>query len=296
VMIFALAIVTKWMIPEGGATPETWLQISPGEAGAWVGTSEYADAAGFAVVAELAADHGDAPIHAFTLMKVIGRDIWIGIWAFVLSIISVMFWERKKQAKEGGPRGRVGLSVVWERFPKFVLGFFAASIIMSLIAATPPGDHVGVAKVSDTFKSKAQKQKYDADFSTYVAPEGLADKFSYNADQGTITFRGKMSLEELKALTAAADAEQKWALKNLHYKSDWFQSELKSKAIDPIKKLRSWAFVLCFLCIGLSTRFRDLATFGLKPFWAFTIGVLVNVPLGYFLTTQVFVDYWRAIH
>jgi hypothetical protein len=190
----------------------------------------------------------------------------------------------------------VGFSVVWERFPKFVLGFFAASIIMSLIAATPPGDHVGAAKVQDTFKSKAQTQKYDADFSTYVVPGGLADKFSYNADKGIITFKGKMSLEELKALTAAADAEQKWALKNLHYKSDWFQSELKSKAIDPIKKLRSWAFVLCFLCIGLSTRFRDLATFGLKPFWAFTIGVLVNVPLGYFLTTQVFVDYWRAIH
>ena len=47
--------------------------------------------------------------------------------------------------------------------------------------------------------------------------------------------------------------------------------------------------------IQLSTRFRELATFGLKPFWAFTIGVLVNVPLGYILTTKVFVDYWRAL-
>ena len=32
------------------------------------------------------------------------------------------------------------------------------------------------------------------------------------------------------------------------------------------------------------------------PFWAFTIGVAVNVPLGYILTTRVFVDYWRALH
>jgi uncharacterized membrane protein YadS len=297
VMIFALAIVTKWMIPEGGAAPEAWYQISPGEAGAWVGTSEYADAAGFAVVAELAADHGDAPIHTFTLMKVIGRDIWIGIWAFVLSIVSVLFWEKKKNgAGPGGPQGRVGFSVVWERFPKFVLGFFAASIIMSLIAATPPKDHLGQAGTSDTFKSKAQKHEYSADFSTYQVPAGLQEKFAYDAGKQVITFKGKMSLDELRALSAAADAEQKWALKNLHYKSDWFESQLRAKAIDPIKKLRSWAFVLCFLCIGLSTRFKDLATFGLKPFWAFTIGVLVNVPLGYFLTTHVFVDYWRAVH
>jgi uncharacterized membrane protein YadS len=75
VMIFILAFLTKWMIPAGGGAMTQWYQISPGEAGAWVGTSEYADAAGFAVVAELATHHGDAPIHAFTLMKVIGRDI-----------------------------------------------------------------------------------------------------------------------------------------------------------------------------------------------------------------------------
>ena len=64
---------------------------------------------------------------------------------------------------------------------------------------------------------------------------------------------------------------------------------------SPIKKPRSWAFVLCFLGIGLSTRFAELATFGLRPFWAFTIGVLVNVPLGYVLSTIVFSDYWARI-
>jgi len=53
--------------------------------------------------------------------------------------------------------------------------------------------------------------------------------------------------------------------------------------------------VLCFLSIGLSTRFKDLLTFGLKPFWAFTIGVAVNVPLGYFLSTVVFSRFWSNI-
>ncbi len=294
VMVFMLSLATKAMIPAGGATPVGFFQISPGEAGAWVGTSEYADAAGFAVVAELASQHGDGPIHTFTLMKVIGRDIWIGIWAFALSVVSVMYWD-KRSGEQSGPKGRVGMSVIWERFPKFVLGFFAASLLMSVIAALAPSDHVGAAPVDGTFKSKAQKHAYHADFSTYQVPEELRTRFSVAGDGKRISFRGKMALDDLKRLSEGADDQQVWALKNLHYHSSWFESELQARAISPIKSLRSWAFVLCFLCIGLSTRFRDLATFGLKPFWAFTIGVLVNVPLGYLLTTQVFVKFWEAI-
>ncbi len=291
-MVFTLAIATKFMIPPLGvpvtdASP--WYAITPGEAGAWVGTSEYADAAGFAVVAEIANKYGDAPIHTFTLMKVIGRDIWIGIWAFVLSIVSCTFWESDRS-------GRVGARVIWDRFPKFVLGFFAACIIMSIIAALGPKDHKGETSVEGTFKSKAQKYAYQADFSDYKVPEALAHKFSYDSQARMITFKGKMSLTELEMLSAAAtSADQKWALKDLHYKSDWFESVLSSKAISPIKKLRSWAFVFCFLCIGLSTRFKDLLIFGMKPFWAFTIGVIVNVPLGFILSTIVFSHYWQAI-
>jgi uncharacterized membrane protein YadS len=105
-----------------------------------------------------------------------------------------------------------------------------------------------------------------------------------------------MTLDELDRLSESADQEQTWALKQLHFDSNWFESVLTPNVISPIKKLRSWAFVLCFLCIGLGTRFKELATFGLKPFWAFTIGVAVNVPLGYFLTTQVFTGFWRALN
>ena len=105
-----------------------------------------------------------------------------------------------------------------------------------------------------------------------------------------------MSFDELDMLLASATSkDQKAALKQLHYKSDWFESVLKSKAIAPIKKLRSWCFVFCFLCIGLSTRVKDLLVFGMKPFWAFTLGVIVNVPLGFILSTYVFAEYWQAI-
>ncbi|MDO8836736.1 MAG: putative sulfate exporter family transporter [Vicinamibacterales bacterium] len=288
VMIFALTFMTKAMIPT---------MLTPGEAGAWVGTSEFADAAGFAVVAEIANTYGDSAINAFTLMKVIGRDIWIGIWCLVLSVVSVMFWEKQS----GGGSPRIGAGIIWERFPKFVLGFFAASVIMSFIAAAPPPDYVGKAKKVDTFKSSAESITYDADFSTFTPPAALADRFGYDAVTGGISFRGHMTLEDHDALrdAIAADdpdrADKLAALKQLRFKSDWFESKLTPDLISPIKKLREWAFVICFLGIGLSTRFAELATFGMRPFWAFTVGVAVNVPLGYFLSTVVFKNFWSKL-
>ncbi len=294
VMIFALSFVTKALIPD---------TISPGVAGAWVGTSEFADAAGFAVVAELANTHGDAPVQTFTLMKVIGRDIWIGIWALALSIISVAFWERK----ENGVAGKVGAGVVWQRFPKFVFGFFVASIIMSFVAASPPADHVGVAGFEGVFSMKNGSRPYHATFndSTYTIPAGYEDRLIIDQEAQQLRFNGLMSQADLQVLQAAVtdvpeggsltESDQRWALMQLRYKSDWFDSVLKSRLISPVKKLRSWAFVFCFLCIGLSTRFKELATFGMKPLYAFTMGVIINVPLGYFLSTVVFRNYWDAI-
>jgi len=297
VMIIVLTFAVKLMVPA---------VLSPGEAGAWVGTSEFADAAGFAVVAELSnvierglgggALNADDPINTFTLMKVIGRDIWIGIWCLILAVVSVTLWERGE-----GARRAVGAGVIWERFPKFVLGFFAASVIMTAVAARAPADHVGRARLAGTYKSKAETVRYQADFRDYRPPAALADRFSLDEAAGVLTYRGRMTLHEFDQLKAAIPAEDAGrrdkigALKELRYRSDWFESELKSKVIGPVKTLRSWAFVICFLCIGLSTRFKDLMTFGLRPFWAFTIGVIVNVPLGYFLSSVVFSRYWSKI-
>jgi uncharacterized integral membrane protein (TIGR00698 family) len=187
------------------------LGLHPAVAGAWIGTSEFADAAGYAAAQTIASHAGtEAAIQTFTLMKVIGRDIWIGIWAFVLSIVAVTMWERGATAG----RAALGPGIIWTRFPKFVIGFFLASVIMSIVVATASADHAAT---------------------------------------------------------------------------------LQAQLIAPIKTLRTWTFVFTFLCIGLTTRFRDLAKFGMPPFWAFTIGVAINVPLGYFLSTVVFKDFWMAV-
>ena len=70
---------------------------------------------------------------------------------------------------------------------------------------------------------------------------------------------------------------------------------INSDVISPIKTLRSWAFIFCFFCIGLTTRFRELTSVGWKPFAAFTTGVLVNVPLGYILSVIVLGSYWSNV-
>lgn len=304
VMVILLSIVVKLMVPAA---------MSPGEAGAWTGTSEFADAAGFAVVAELstviesgairAADgsalNPDDPINTFTLMKVIGRDIWIGIWCLILAIVSVVFWEGKDSARK-----TVGAGIIWDRFPKFVLGFFAASIIMTWVSSRPPADWQGSAAFAGTYKTKAEKITYDADFTGFVVPSELAGAVTVDLAARELHWANNgqaMTLKEfeaLKAAIAAADVDRKdkiGAFKQLRLTSDWFEHDLAKRVIAPIKTLRSWAFVLCFLCIGLSTRFKELFTFGLRPFWAFTIGVLVNVPLGYFLSTVVFARFWSNI-
>ena len=122
VMIFALPIAAKW------------LQLPTGVAGAWIGASEFADAAGFAAAqtyggyagpASGVAGTADQAVWAFTLMKVVGRDVWIGVWALVLAIVSTTRWE----PSEAGRKADAG--EIWRRFPKFVIGFLVASLIVT---------------------------------------------------------------------------------------------------------------------------------------------------------------------
>ena len=59
--------------------------------------------------------------------------------------------------------------------------------------------------------------------------------------------------------------------------------------------LRTWAFIFCFLSIGLSTRFREVSRGGLRPLLAFSAGVVVNVTLGFVLSVWVFAPHWQDL-
>jgi uncharacterized membrane protein YadS len=151
----AVSIVILWAIVMIFVLPfaSDLLALPAGVGGAWIGTSEFADAAGFAAAQAyggIAAGHASAApgaaeqsVAAFTLMKVVGRDIWIGIWAIVLSIIAATRWERT------GVESRVGAGEIWRRFPKFVIGFLLASIFITLVAQSVGHAQFGKATTAD---------------------------------------------------------------------------------------------------------------------------------------------------
>ena len=213
-LVVVWAIVMIFVLPLAARA----LHLSTGVAGAWIGTSEFADAAGLAAAQTYGgyagnvpgiAGNADAAVGAFTLMKVIGRDVWIGVWAFILSLIATTRWERT------GVLGRADAGEIWRRFPKFVLGFLIASALITLVS------------------------------------------------------------------------------KGYDYAS--YKKEVLPGLVAPLQALRTWAFTFAFLSIGLTTKIREFAAVGARPFYAFTLGVLVNVVLGFVLSTQVFGEFWSRL-
>jgi uncharacterized membrane protein YadS len=132
----AITLVVFWAIVFVFALPlvSRQLHLPAGQGGAWIGTSEFADAAGLAAAqsyGELAgpvtgiSGSASQALASYTLIKVIGRDVWIGIWAFVLAAISVTRWEKDETGR------RPEAKQIWWRFPKFVIGFLAASLLVT---------------------------------------------------------------------------------------------------------------------------------------------------------------------
>jgi uncharacterized membrane protein YadS len=214
-LVILWAIVMIFVLPFASKA----LQLHAAVAGAWIGNSEFADAAGLAAaqayggMAEASAGAiqgtSEQALATFTLMKVIGRDIWIGIWAFIFALIATMRWEAEATGVRPSP------AEIWWRFPKFVLGFLIASALVTLLSAG--------------------------------------------------------------------------------YSYDEYKKVVEPNLVAPLKDLRSWAFIFCFFSIGLTTRFRELAGVGSKPFLGFTAGVVVNVILGFLLSAVVFARYWTGV-
>lgn len=90
--------------------------------GAWIGGT--VDSTGAVVLAGEALGPVGGQVAA--LVKMI-QNVLIGIIAFAIAV----FFATKVDRDESGPA--VGAGEIWHRFPKFILGFIAASIIFSFI-------------------------------------------------------------------------------------------------------------------------------------------------------------------
>jgi uncharacterized membrane protein YadS len=76
---------------------------------------------------------GDTALYVAATIKMI-QNILIGVIAFLVAI----YWTSKVEVAKTGTK--VGAVEIWYRFPKFVIGFIAASIIFSLADASFGGD------------------------------------------------------------------------------------------------------------------------------------------------------------
>lgn len=100
-----------------------WIGLSDVVTGAWLGGT--IDTTGAVVAAGTIA--GETGLKYATIVK-FSQNVLLGLAAFAISI----FWTyRNRGANEKGQH--VPARIIWERFPKFVLGFILASVVFSFI-------------------------------------------------------------------------------------------------------------------------------------------------------------------
>ena len=105
------------------------LNLPEAVAGAWIGGT--IDTTGAVIAAGGLLSEKALQVAAITKMS---QNVLIGVWAFGLSIWStIRGWRAYNEARSEGRE--VSPLEIWRRFPKFVLGFIAASIIFSALAS-----------------------------------------------------------------------------------------------------------------------------------------------------------------
>lgn len=107
--------------------------------GAWLGGS--IDTSG-AVVAS-GSLVGEEALKISTIVK-FSQNVLLGIAAFAISI----YWSYTNHKDENGERVKPTIGVIWERFPKFVLGFIGASLLFSFFLSQGT-----ISNVKDSLKN-----------------------------------------------------------------------------------------------------------------------------------------------
>lgn len=135
VILFALPsiFVLPWL---AGA-----LQLTPAVAGAWIGGNIDTTAA----VAAAGALVGEEALQIAAIVKS-AQNVLMGVVAVALTLYFALHVEKKGRAAARG-----AARALWDRFPKFVLGFIAASVVATIFL-NAGGSSAGVAAAS-TFRA-----------------------------------------------------------------------------------------------------------------------------------------------
>ncbi len=135
-LVVIFAVVEVLILP---FLAQTFLSSQPLVAAAWIGLAVKTDGAAVAaggiteslVLAKAAAEginYQPGWLIAVTTTVKVFIDIFIGVWAFILAYI----WTNHVNPRPGAPKAKV--AEIWERFPKFILGFVATFVIALALA------------------------------------------------------------------------------------------------------------------------------------------------------------------
>jgi len=101
--------------------------------GAWLGGS--IDTTGAVVASGTLV--GETALKISTIVK-FSQNVLLGVAAFAISI----YWTYTKHPSSKDAESKPTLKVIWERFPKFVIGFLGASLLFSFVIPTEVSTHV----------------------------------------------------------------------------------------------------------------------------------------------------------
>ncbi|OGQ93591.1 MAG: hypothetical protein A2284_11600 [Deltaproteobacteria bacterium RIFOXYA12_FULL_61_11] len=151
-LVVVFAVVELVLLP---FLAQQFLYHEPMVAGAWMGLAVKTDGAAVAsgaivdslVRAKALAEEGVVYKEGWMLMTATTTkmfiDVFIGIWSFLLAVI----WCTKIDAGKSGQR--VGLGHIWERFPKFVLGYVLTFACLLVAVLTWPELQAVAATATD---------------------------------------------------------------------------------------------------------------------------------------------------
>ncbi len=142
-----------------------WLGLSQEVTGAWLGGS--IDTTG-AVVAS-GSLVGEEALKISTIVK-FSQNVLLGIAAFFISI----YWTYSKSLDENIKNEKPTLKIIWERFPKFVIGFILASLLFSFVVSADTVDNV-----KDSLKS-LQGLWFALAFTSIGLETNFKDLFQHN--------------------------------------------------------------------------------------------------------------------
>jgi uncharacterized integral membrane protein (TIGR00698 family) len=137
--VISLVLITAIPMMLGMPYLAKLMGLSQEVTGAWLGGS--IDTTGAVVASGTLV--GEEALKISTIVK-FSQNVLLGVAAFAISVYWTITANRKNTKKGDNP----GLRVIWDRFPKFVLGFIAASLLFSFFV-TPPA----INSVKDSLKN-----------------------------------------------------------------------------------------------------------------------------------------------